>query len=46
MVVMNVGENESLAYRNSKHVLPTPGKVKKQEKNGIEGKKEVQTNSH
>lgn len=24
MVVINVGENESLAYRNNKHVFPTP----------------------
>ena len=28
IVVMKVGENESLAYRNSKHVLPTPNKLK------------------
>lgn len=28
IVVINVGENESLAYLNSKHVLPTPNKLK------------------
>jgi len=26
IVVINVGEKESLAYRSSKHVLPTPKK--------------------